>query len=136
MIRITGAIGGGLESRFRYAREVADAFWRKRDDVLLEMDLWLDWWRDVALARHGLDRFVTNIGWLPALSALGKALDDQAISSAASSVAGTKRALQANANARLALEVMMLDLPEADPGTFSGQAGVPEGATGSVAASG
>ena len=134
VIRITGAIGGGLEARFRYAREVADAFWRRRDDALLEMDLWLDWWRDVALVRHGLDKFVINIGWLPALTALGKALDDQMISSTAASVARTRRALEANAIPRLALDVMMLDLPGADPGIFSGQGEAPEGAAGSVAA--
>lgn len=134
IIRITGALGGSLEARFRYAREVADAFWRRRDDALLELDMWLDWWRDVALARHGLDRSVTNVGWLPALRALGKEFDDLTVSSAASAVARTRWALQANANPRLALEVLMLDLPHAEPEVFSGQGGTPEGAEGSVAA--
>ncbi len=109
--RIMAALAGDLESRFNYARQLSDSFWRKRDDVLLELDFWLDWWRDIALVRNGLERFVTYVDWLPTLAALGRQLDGDAIARGVETVTGTRNALVANANSRLALDVMMLDLP-------------------------
>jgi DNA polymerase-3 subunit delta' len=128
--RILAALTGGLEARFRYARELGESFWRRRDDVLTEMDMWLDWWRDVALARNGLERFVTNVDWLPALTAVGLTLNDAAISTGAETVARTKRSLEANAIPRLALEVMMLDLPHVDSAQVQATATASAGQTG------
>ncbi len=116
--RIMAALTGDLESRFHYARQLGESFRRKRDDVLLEMDFWLDWWRDIALARNGLERFVTYIDWLPVLAALGRQLDGDAIARGIETVTGTRSALEANANARLALDVMMLDLPYIAPSSL------------------
>lgn len=116
--RIVAALTGDLESRFQYARQLSDSFWRKRDDVLLEMDIWLDWWRDIALTRNGLERFVTYIDWLPTLAALGRQLDGDAIARGIETVTGTKSALEANATPRLALDVMMLDLPHIAPSSL------------------
>ncbi len=109
--RVVDALSGDLEARFQYAGQLSLAFRRGREDVLAELDLWLEWWRDVAVARCGLDSLVINQDRLPLLKALGAALDDAAITAAAASIADTRRALEANAIPRLALEVMMLDLP-------------------------
>ena len=112
--RVTEAVTGGLEERFRYARVLGDTFWRKREEALEEMDVWLGWWRDLAAAKLALRGAVTNADRLPELEAIGSMLDIDSIVRAAEVVARTKRTLEANANARLALEVMMLDLPWVD----------------------
>ncbi len=112
--RIVGAITGGLEDRFRYAREMSGNFWRNRDGVLQEMQRWLEWWRDVAMARAGLNEQVVNLDSLETLQALGRSLSADEIAAAVEAVTRTVQALEANAIPRLALEVMMLDLPYAD----------------------
>lgn len=109
--RILNAIAGDLEERFVYARELSGRFWRDRDAVLSELYRWLEWWRDTAVAKAGLRDNVINSGWLTAFDEIGRQLSEGAISQAASSVSSTIAALEANAIPRLALEVMMLDLP-------------------------
>ncbi len=109
--RILDVVTGGMEARFQYARQLADTFWRRRDAVLDELDLWSEWWRELAMARNGLDNLVTNETWLPRFKGIAQALDNSTIAAGATAVASARRALEANAIARLALEVFMLDLP-------------------------
>jgi DNA polymerase-3 subunit delta' len=116
--RVVTAMTGGTEERFRYARDLAGVFWRKRDETLRELDVWSDWWRDVALAQNGLDDAVTNREWLPSIRATAVALDGSAALAAAEAVSAARRALQVNASPRLALEVLMLDLPRVDAGAL------------------
>lgn len=110
-LRILSAVSGDLEERFVYARELSGRFWRDRDAVLNELHRWLEWWRDAAVARVGLRDNVINSDWLAAFDEIGGQLSEGAIAEAANSVVRTISALEANAIPRLALEVMMLDLP-------------------------
>lgn len=116
-LRILSVITGSIEERFRYARDLSSTFGKDREGVLEELEQWLNWWRDVAMSRHGLESQVVNVDWLEALGALGQALDDDAITAGIGAVTRTREALEANANPRLALEVMALDLPAADRST-------------------
>ena len=109
--RILSVLTGDIEARFRYAREASSTFTRDRAAGMSEIEAWLDWWRDVAFAANGLDQHVVNADWLPSLSAVGKALDSVELSAAVEAIEHTLDALRANAMPRLALEVMMLDLP-------------------------
>ena len=109
--RILSVLTEDIEARFRYAREASSTFTRDRAAGMAEIEAWLDWWRDVAFAANGLDQHVVNADWLPSLSAVGKALDPVELSAAVEAVERTLDALRANAMPRLALEVMMLDLP-------------------------
>ena len=122
--RIITVLTGDIEVRFRYAREASAAFGRDRAAGMAEIEAWLDWWRDVAFAANGLDRHVVNADWLPSLSAVGKALDSGEFSGAVEAVERTLDALRANAMPRLALEVLMLDLPGVD-GSAVPQPGAP-----------
>lgn len=109
--RIVSAISGDLEQRFVYARELSGRFRRDRDGVLSEMRRWLEWWRDVAVAKAGLTDNIINIDWVQALTEIATPLAEGDISAAANAVSATTEALEANAIPRLALEVLMLDLP-------------------------
>ncbi len=129
--RILSVLTGDIEARFRYAREASTAFSRDRAVGLAEVEAWLDWWRDVAFSANGLDQHVVNADWLPSLSAVGRALSPAELSAAVEAVERTLDALRANAMPRLALEVMMLDLPGVDgsgvpqPGAPAEEDGVP-----------
>ena len=112
--RILSVLTGDIEVRFRYAREASAIFGRDRAAGTAEIEAWLGWWRDVAFAANGLEQHVVNADWLPSLSAVGSALRADELSAAVDAVERTLDALRANAMPRLALEVMMLDLPGVD----------------------
>jgi len=93
--------------RFRYAEKLA------RDPVATQetLDLWTGWWRDVTLVAAGAEATLTNVD-------RQDELDDHARRFGVTSSAAVVQALRSatdrlgrNANARLALEVLMLDLP-------------------------
>ena len=109
--RIASTISADLEQRFLYARDLSGRFRRDRDGVLNEMRGWLEWWRDVAVVKAGLTENVINVDWVPALTEIATPLKESDIAAAASAVSRTTEALEANAIPRLALEVLMLDLP-------------------------
>ncbi len=129
-LRIFSALTGDIEERFRYARDVSSTFRRDRAAAMDEIGAWLEWWRDVAFAAHGLHEQVINTDWLTSLSAIAALLDTDAVARSAHSVELTLDALWANAMPQLALEVMMLDLPGVDPSA------VPAPATASAEADG
>lgn len=109
--RILGALAGNLEVRFSYASELSGRYRRDRDGVLSELRRWLEWWRDIAVAKVGLTENVVNADWLPALQEVAQQLTEGQITEGANSVSGTISALEANAIPRLAIEVMALEMP-------------------------
>jgi len=113
LFRIVGVITGGLEARFRYARDLAAQFWRDRAAVYDELEQWSDWWRDVLLTYNGLSHATTNPEWAGVLESVAESLGQDGLIQAAGSVASTRKALTANASPRLALEVFVLDMPRA-----------------------
>ena len=115
VLRFAEIVTGNIEERFRYARQTGGQFWRDRDAVLAEMQRWLEWWRDVAMMRHKLDDHVTNTEWAELLSEIASQLKKSQISAAVTSIQDATIALEANAVPQLTLEVLMLDLPWADP---------------------
>ena len=115
VLRFAEIVTGNIEERFRYARQTGGQFWRDRDAVLVEMQRWLEWWRDVAMMRHKLDDHATNTEWAELLSEIASQLKESQISAAVTSIQYATIALEANAVPQLTLEVLMLDLPWADP---------------------
>lgn len=109
--RILGALSGNLEERFSYANELSGRFRRDRDGVLSELRRWLEWWRDIAVAKVGLSENVVNSDWLAALEEIAQQLGEAQITQGANSVSETVAAMEANAIPRLALEVMALEMP-------------------------
>jgi len=115
VLRFAEIITGNIEERFRYARQTGGQFWRDREAVLLEMQRWLEWWRDVAMMRHKLGEIVTNVEWGDLLSEIAGELNKSQIAAAVTAIQKAQEALEANAQPQLTLEVLMLDLPWADP---------------------
>jgi DNA polymerase-3 subunit delta' len=101
----------GIPERFAYAGEVAARFSRDRSTVLAVLDLWRDWWRDVLLASAGCPEAVTNVDLSDVLGAEASRYDSGQVAAFLRSLAATKRHLETNVNPRLALEVLMLELP-------------------------
>ena len=101
-----------LEDRFNYASELASTFSQSREDARENLYLWLRWWRDLLLLKEGTEDFIYNLDWADSLR-------DQAAEYTTAQIVGFIRgilsvldALEDNGNVRLALEVLMLGLPE------------------------
>ncbi len=93
-------------ARFNYAEIVT-----KKDNVREVLDLWRTWWRDVLLAASGSTADFVNIDRAEEIHALAQQVN---VDQAAACAAACGRALwqiDRNVTARLAVEVLLLDLP-------------------------
>ena len=115
ILRFAEIVTGSIESRFRYARQTAGQFWRDRTAVFYEIERWIEWWRDVAMVRHKLIDNIINVERVDLFSEIGTEITQEQISAAVTAIENARHALEANAVPQLTLEVMMLDLPWADP---------------------
>lgn len=110
--RLLEIIDGGSEERFDYATQLAAQFVQNREQVQEVLDLWLDWWRDLMLVKLGCGEMVTNVDRLVALTEMANGYSLAQISAFIKSIQAAGEQLRQNANPRLVLEVLMLDMPE------------------------
>jgi DNA polymerase-3 subunit delta' len=91
--------------RFDYASQLSQRWFREREAVVATIDMWAEWWRSLLLAITGVEPAPELDGEVGACDAV----------QAARGLAAVRRArehLLQNTNPQLALEVMMLDLPQ------------------------
>jgi DNA polymerase-3 subunit delta' len=108
---VESVVRAGLETRFEYAEKLARAFGRDRDAVRDELVIWLEWWRDMMIVKAGLPRYVKHLARLDTFQAGAAKVTVEEVAKAVSAVEETARRLDRNANARLALDNMMLAMP-------------------------
>ena len=108
---VESVVQAGLEARFEYAERLARAFSRDRDAVRDELVVWLEWWRDMMIVKAGLPRYVKHLARLDTFQAGAAKVTVEEVAKAVSAVEETSRWLDRNANARLALDNMMLAMP-------------------------
>ena len=109
--RIAHLSTAGLDERFSYASELASLFTRNREDAREVLNLWLGWWRDLLVIKEGAEEFVYNLDWSDSLVRMASTYTTAQVSGFMRAIMGALEALDQNANARLALEVLMLSLP-------------------------
>lgn len=109
--RMQEALDSGLETRFAYANEIASLFRSNRDAARDLLAMWLRWWRDLLLIKEGAQEYLHNIDQANALRAQASSLTTPQIVDFIRRLLRTIAALDENASARLALEVLMLNLP-------------------------
>jgi DNA polymerase-3 subunit delta' len=97
-LRRAGALGTDVES----ARRV--------------LELWTLWWRDVVLAAGGAGHLVTSGALRTQAERLGRTLGVERAQAFLRALLDAQLALEANANPRLTMEVLALDLPMSQPG--------------------
>jgi DNA polymerase-3 subunit delta' len=109
--RVLEVITAGLQERFSYAGTLSTQFSKDRAAVYDIMDLWIDIWRDMLLLKTGLSESVNNMDIAGQLNQGANAIDLNAIRNSIRAIQEAKAQLDLNANSRLVLEVMMLDIP-------------------------
>ncbi|MYC33452.1 MAG: DNA polymerase III subunit delta' [Chloroflexi bacterium] len=100
-----------LDQRFSYANTLANGFSRDRESVRQTLYLWQGWWRDLLLVKEGIPGYVQNADRRNELETIAPSVASADIVEFLKRVQTTLAALDANANARLALESMMLGVP-------------------------
>lgn len=101
-----GVLQHNRAMRFQYAEEIA-----RNDHLDQILDTWQTWWRDVMLLAEQTWVEPVNIDRIDDLHNLASQVGPQAARKALRAVRDTIEALDKNANRRLALEVMLLDMP-------------------------
>ena len=111
MQRLLDIINADYEERFTYAAEMAAQFSRRREPIQEVLDLWLDWWRDLLLAKVGCNEAITNVDRLATLIDSARGYTLAQIKAFINSIQATTEQLGQNANPQLVLEVLMLSMP-------------------------
>lgn len=105
-------IHADYEGRFACAAQLATEFGQNREMVQEKLALWLDWWRDLMLVKAGSTDLITNVDQVTTLSEMAKAYSLAQIRNTIENIRVAGVQLRLNANPRLVLEVLMLNLPE------------------------
>jgi DNA polymerase-3 subunit delta' len=95
--------------RFRYAERLA------QDSVATQetLELWIGWWRDVLLVASEANAPLTNVDRQDEVRDLARRFGVGTSAGVVKALRSAVQKLQQNANARLTLDVLMLDLPRA-----------------------
>ena len=111
MDRLLGIITANYEERFVYVAQLAAQFNQNRGLVYEVLDLWLDYWRDLMLVKIGCSDIITNIDRSAELIDMAQGYRLAQIKAFIESIRMAGEQLGQNANPRLVLEVLMLDMP-------------------------
>jgi DNA polymerase III subunit delta' len=104
---LNAALNEGRAERLTRAGDLA-----KETDTLPELlEQWIGWWRDVLLVQNGESARVTNVDREESLRDHAARFGLEDTQDALKSLRATTRYLTQNVNARLAMEVLLLNLP-------------------------
>jgi len=104
-------IRADTEARFGHAAQLATQYTQDRSAVQERLDLWLGWWRDLLLVKAACPDYVANIDQLNMLNSAAGQYTMEQVRDCIGSIRAAERQLRRNANPRLVLEVLMLDMP-------------------------
>lgn len=124
--QMVDTLGSPLPDRLDLAAGLAERFSSDREGVAERLEQWVGWWRDLLLVGTGAAEYVVHPDLLPTLEPLGDQLEVHTITRAIRMIQETQDHLGENANPRLALEHLLLSLPEVHPpsGTVEGSGAV------------
>jgi DNA polymerase-3 subunit delta' len=100
--------------RFKYAEALAKN--RDKEAIFDVLSAWLSLWRDALLRSAGASGEISNPDYAAQIRQISTQLDLPAIHRQIDAIRKTYDLINMNANLRLALEVLMLDLPRLDGG--------------------
>ncbi len=100
--------GGNRVVRFRYAEELSG----KKEAIQAALDVWQSWWRDLLLVKTGQDHLITNVDHRTEVQARAGGYSVDQIGGFLAALLDADRRLEQEVNARLALEVLFLKVPQ------------------------
>jgi DNA polymerase III subunit delta' len=109
--KLVSIITSDYEARFAFATQLAAQFTQNRRLVSGLLAMWLDYWRDLMLVKLNCSDMITNSDHLAGLVEMARGYTLGQIRGFMESIRQAGEQLRQNANPRLALEVLMLDIP-------------------------
>jgi DNA polymerase-3 subunit delta' len=104
-------LASSRRERFAFAAERVN----DKDELRNELQVWLTFWRDVLIYTAGISGSITNLDYADQLKRLADSIEIKAAEAYVTSVENTIDRIDHNVNARLALEVLVLDFPRVNP---------------------
>lgn len=101
----------GLAGRLAYAAEIATLFSKDREAGRQTLYLWLRWWRDLLLIKEGAEAYIHIQDRVLELQVSASALSTAQVVDFVKRVQAALEALDRNANPRLVLENLLINLP-------------------------
>jgi len=98
--------------RFSISTQLVMQFARKREYVYETLDTWAGWWRDILLAKTGCYDNIVSIDFKPALAEMARTYQLVQIKAIIKYFLDAVMQLKQNANPRLVLDTMMLNIPK------------------------
>lgn len=107
LLHLLELLAQGYAARLAYAQKVA----AEAEQIQPLLNLWLTWWHDVMLVKHGIAEAVVNIDLADEIETVATTLSGADISGAIKQMQQALQNLRYNVNSRLNLEVLLLNLP-------------------------
>jgi DNA polymerase III subunit delta' len=115
---VVSTIKAEADERFAYAARLAEGFSRNRKAVYDILDVWQDYWRDMMLAKTGCPQLIVNFDRKDEIIKMAEHFSLEGIKNAITRIRAAGTQLKQNVNPRLALEVLMLDIPNEEVSNF------------------
>ncbi len=109
--QVSQLLTASLHQKFALAAELAQRFQANRGDVQALLGLWLEWWRDLLLVKEGAAAYLVHPELRLTLEGLASEVDALAVARSLRLIQETLDVLDQNANARMALEHLLLGFP-------------------------
>ncbi|MBI2831674.1 MAG: DNA polymerase III subunit delta' [Chloroflexi bacterium] len=110
--KLVEVIDGDYNERFAYAAQLATQFSHSRAEVQEVMDLWMLWWRDLLLVKSQCEGDITNIDFANVFARRAAGYSLAQLKAVIDGIQAARNQLEKNVNARLVLEVLMLNIPK------------------------
>jgi DNA polymerase-3 subunit delta' len=110
-----------IAERFAYAGDLGGGYSKDRAGVQAALEMWQEWWRDVLLIAAGREDRAVHRDRLDRLRVLASGTDPAGAARALRAITEARQQLDENASPILALEVMMLDMPQLRPNAVAGR---------------
>jgi DNA polymerase-3 subunit delta' len=101
-----------LDTRFTFVTKLTERYTQNREILQQKLDLLRDWWRDVLLVKSGNEDTITNLDREDTLRQFADSNTLEQIRQLISEIESTISHLRQNVNPQLALEFLMLNIPE------------------------
>jgi DNA polymerase III subunit delta' len=99
---------GNRVVRLRYAEELS----ARKEAIQAGLDVWQSWWRDLLVAKSGQDDLIANLDHRDEVRTRAAGYSVEQIGDFLAHLLDTTRRLERDVNARLALEVLFLKVPQ------------------------
>jgi DNA polymerase-3 subunit delta' len=107
-------LSSSRRDRFAFAREVTDPRDKldSKEELHRMLQVWTTFWRDVLITASGLPKVLTNIDYSDQVSMLAGNIGMKSAQYFVNSTESTIERIDKNVNARLAMEVLLMDYPK------------------------